>query len=72
MRWGGFYKKLERCKVGRKVTSRNELKNLLNKILNIDEINKLLDLMVDLFLVDHESKHMVHFSPFIKGEQSKE
>lgn len=72
MRWGAFYQKLEKCKVGKRVTSRSELTGLLNTgsiYSGTNNFYKLIDLMSDIFLADYENKHMVHLSSIIKGDR---
>jgi hypothetical protein len=69
MRWVAFYNKLEKCKVGKRVTSRSELSDILaigKPYQNTDNLLKLIDLMADVFLADYETKHMVHLSSVFK------
>jgi hypothetical protein len=68
-RWGAFYQGLERCTNGVQVSNSEELQNLL-KPKNVPELPwELSKLLVDIFIVDFESRHSIHLSPQLCGDQ---
>lgn len=61
-RWGAFYQGLERCTHGIPVSSLEQFRNLLNPFEYLEPPLELSRLMVDIFIVDFESRHSVRFS----------
>jgi len=64
-RWGGFYQGLESCLNGILVRSEKELRHLLMGNRDDIRLERIVSMMVDTFLTDFDSKHTIHFSPFL-------
>jgi hypothetical protein len=66
-RWGAFHQGLEKCLDGVLVKSEKHLRGLIMYNSNDAHYKKVLDLMVDMFLADLDSRHAIHFSPLLRG-----
>jgi hypothetical protein len=64
-RWGAFYQNLEKCYNGVVVKSEKHLRELLTFNSNDVHLKRVVDMAVDIFLTDFESKNAIHFSPFL-------
>ncbi len=65
-RWGAFYEGLEQCRKGVLVHSVQQLTALLKPDENFELPWELSESFIDVFLADYASKHVVHFSPFLR------
>lgn len=68
-RWATFYRNLEKCTKGVLVTSESELKDLLMAGSDDPSLERLTQQAVDIFLVDFDSKHALHYSPLLRRTQ---
>lgn len=64
-RWATFYRNLERCRTGVLVSSENHLKELLTAGTDDPGLRRISQDAADLFLVDFDSRHAIHYSPFL-------
>lgn len=71
-RWGAFYQNLEKCINGVVIESEGHLRDLLMFNSNDVHLKKVVDMAVDIFLTDFESKNAIHFSPFLRLDTGSE
>jgi hypothetical protein len=64
MRWPTFYRRLEACTEGIKVTSKEHLRSLMFAKDQNERTISLADLSVDTFLVDFDGSNVVHYTTF--------
>lgn len=68
-RWGAFYQGLDRCTKGVQVSTPEELRDLLKPKNKPDLPWELSKLMIDIFIVDFESRHSVHLFSLLQDVQ---
>lgn len=64
-RWGAFFQRLEKCRNGVVVYSDEHLRSILKPENNTELVSKLIETMIDIFLIDFATKHTVHFSSLL-------
>lgn len=60
-RWGGFVKNLEKCPIGLKVESADEIRNAIRRTIR-NEIPELDINLVDVFVTNLEASRVIHYS----------
>jgi hypothetical protein len=67
-RWATFYRNLERCEKGIRVTSEGHLRELLMAGSDDPGLTRVRETAADIFLVDFASQHAIHYSPFWRAQ----
>lgn len=69
-RWGGFYKGLLKCDVGKRIASEKKYREFLD-VLNTDTLNAILfNNQIDIFFVDFTARRTVKFSTRIAAPEN--
>jgi hypothetical protein len=68
-RWGAFYQAFLECRVGHRVSTRQDFQRLLWPHTDAAIPQEVVDLVPDVFLADLDARHAVHFSPLLRADQ---
>lgn len=71
-KWAAFYEDLRRCRKGARITSRQQLKDLLMAGQDDPQLVRLTDVVTSIFVVDFEKKKTVHYSSLLKNIENRE
>ena len=66
-KWASFYTSLVGCNRGKRIQSKEHLKQLLTAGQDDPYLEDLSETAADIFLVEFESKQAIHFSPLLRS-----
>lgn len=59
-RWGAFFQGFEQCRIGRKIASRAEFKEMLSDVQQIRRVREFVEQVSDIFFVNLDERTVVH------------
>lgn len=69
-RWEAFYRRLEKCLNGVLIHSEKHLKEVLMANRDSIHLERMVDMLIDMYLADFASKNVIHFSPLLADRRT--